>query len=163
MTQEIKQLSKTHPNNKIGVKQVDIDQIIAATEDLAQILRQENICLEKFDIANIEHFQRKKIEIAEFLEFSRQALKESPDIIANIDQEKMVMAKKTQGNLQLLMEQNMKYISRAKSVNDKILEFVKKSLLEESNIIAGYNNCGNYGNKFKSANDMPALSILSEV
>jgi Cft2 family RNA processing exonuclease len=125
------------------------------------LLRQENEYLIALRFLEINNLQAEKKQLVDFLNLVQEQLKQNITVIDDLTaQEK---AEFIALNLDEMVAENKKILSISMQINANILEMIKKSCLDYSNQIAGYNSDGSYGNKFKSANEIPALSLKNYI
>jgi hypothetical protein len=136
-------------------------QVFTAIKKLISVLRQENEYLLALKFLEISKLQEEKKQLVDFLNLVQEHLAQNNTIIDDLSTQEKVELRTLK--LDEEVAENKKILAISMQINANILEMIKKACLEHSNKLVGYNSTGAYGSKFKSANEIPALSLQNYI
>ena len=141
---------------------VDYDILKIAIERLKDILEREVILLKNENFDELMSFQDEKKDIIHFLEVQQNIVNKNPDFASTFDEEQKEVLKDLAQSLLEISEINMKEITKARYINEKVIEIISQSVSEEKEKFSVYNQMGSKG-KTRYTTATPYVALNNKV
>jgi flagellar biosynthesis/type III secretory pathway chaperone len=138
----------------IPVEGINVDNIIALTARLAQVLAQEADYLSEMKVSEIEPLQKEKLILVAALEKHKKMIEHNPQWLDAVDPEAVEDLRQVVDIFNAVRDENFYRLTLAREVNHKIIEAIKEVALEDSRK-KGYTASG------ESEPHMPRDNVLS--
>jgi flagellar biosynthesis/type III secretory pathway chaperone len=145
------------------ISNFNIDEMIECVKRLTTILQEENILLNNMQFQEVANFHQEKKELTIKLEKMKKWLSKNQAAQTSIPKDKVVILNFLNSRFKDVMAENFQSLTRAKAVNQKLVDILKSATLSEMKEKASYDKEGNYTHPNKKTNEVPPLTVNSNV
>ena len=110
-----------------------VNDIIALTARLAQVLAQEADLLQEMKVSKIADLQKEKLVLTAALEMQKKQLDKNPELIQGATEEEREDLRSVIGIFDTILAENHRRLLMAKEVNQRIVEAITDVVTEVSN------------------------------
>lgn len=110
-----------------------VNDIIALTARLAQVLAQEADLLQEMKVSKIADLQKEKLVLTAALEVQKRQFDKDPSLMDGVTQEEKEDLKAVVGIFNTILEENHRRLLMAKEVNQRVVEAITEVVTETSN------------------------------
>lgn len=135
-------LSKNIKNKKLPTPDLNINDVISIVTELSDLLTKETILLRKKEIHAVEALQSRKEILTEKLEIFKQVLRRDPTLFGDFPKQKQKELECVVGIFEKLLEENYRELTKARTVNTKVVEAVSFVVKEHIQGKEGYQKDG---------------------
>jgi flagellar biosynthesis/type III secretory pathway chaperone len=145
------------------INNFNIDEMIDSVKRLTTILQEENILLNNMQFKEVAEFHQEKKELTLKLEKMKKWLSKTQGAQTSIPKDKVVILNFVNSKFKDVMAENFQSLTRAKAVNQKLVDILKSATMSEMKEKANYDKDGNYSHPNKKTNEVPPLTVNSNV
>lgn len=117
----------------VDFNNVRIDDVIALTARLAQVLAEEADFLEQMQVHKIEPLQKEKVMLTNALELMKKQMHRHPEMMEEMDPQQAEDLREVVGVFNHVLEENYKRLNVARQVNQRVVQAITDVVSEQSN------------------------------
>lgn len=135
--------------------QFNVDELIAVTLRLAEILGQESSMLANMEIASMAQLHPEKLKLTQMLEAYQSLMRARPDIMEDLNDDARNSLAEVMNGFTQVMDHNFRQVAAARAVNQTVVRAITDSIAEQQHLTV-YNREGNH---FRAGAQMSGVSI----
>ena len=138
------------------------DVSVKAMKRLMGIMLYEIECLKENNPDGLAENHDEKVDITQFLEMQTETFKRHPEIKDDFSNEQIKDYKNLARELQKVINDNNRELTKAKTVNEEIIRLVANAVASKGNPVGNYNEIGKKSTTSTKRNP-PSVTINEEI
>jgi hypothetical protein len=152
-------MSRLHQPSAAGAPPIaihfDVNELMAVTLRLAEILGEESNMLASMDIANMAKMHPEKLKLTQMLEAYQSMMRARPDLMDDLNENERGNLAEVMSGFSQVMDHNFRQVAAARAVNQTVVRAITDSIAEQQHLTV-YNREGNH---FRAGVEMSGVSI----
>jgi|GEM_PF-3049826 len=134
MTQLPSTMSTQQPRIDPSLLSLDVNELVAVTVRLAEILDEETQLLANMDINGMSRLHPEKLKLTQMMESYQSILRARPDAVDDLPDATRDQLIRVISGFGQIMEHNFRQVATARAVNQKVVQAITDSIAEQQHL-----------------------------